>query len=132
MDTSTTHPPMSLRRAIPVVRTDDPEALRSFYEGMLGFRVSMEQDGMLMLVSHSTPTTQVIVAWPSPTALDPELLGVDISIEVDDVDEVLRRSHEAGREIVRELRDEPWGIRRFFVRDPSGRVINVASHISSL
>ncbi len=24
--------------------------------------------------------------------------------------------------------DEPWGIRRFFVRDPDGVVVNVASH----
>jgi hypothetical protein len=39
---------------------------------------------MLMFVSTSVPTTQVIVAWPSPTAVDPELLGVDGSIEVAD------------------------------------------------
>src|SRR5690606_40614881 len=31
----------------------------------------------------------------------------------------------SGAEIVRELRDEDWGVRRFFVRDPTGRVVNV-------
>jgi hypothetical protein len=25
--------------------------------------------------------------------------------------------------------DEPWGIRRFFVRDPSGTVISVLAHL---
>ena len=30
------------------------------------------------------------------------------------------------------LRDEPWGVRRFFVRDPAGRKINVLSHIQEM
>jgi len=25
--------------------------------------------------------------------------------------------------------DEPWGIRRFFVRDPAGTVISVLAHL---
>jgi hypothetical protein len=33
-------------------------------------------------------------------------------------------------EIVYALTDEPWGVRRFFVRDPNGMVINVMSHHS--
>jgi hypothetical protein len=27
------------------------------------------------------------------------------------------------------LRDEEWGVRRFMLRDPSGTVVNVLSHI---
>jgi catechol 2,3-dioxygenase-like lactoylglutathione lyase family enzyme len=120
---------MEIRRAMPVVKTSRPAVTRSFYERFLGFRVAMEADGMLMLASTSTPTTQLIVAWESPTAVDPDLLGVDISIEVADVDAAFERAHAEGLEIVRELRDEPWGIRRFFIRDPTGRTINVASHL---
>ena len=115
---------------MPVLTTDDPQAARAFYESFLGFRVAMDQDGMLMFASPSTPTTQLIVAWASPTAVDPDVCSVDVSIEVDDVDAAHRSAMEAGLEIVRELRDEPWGIRRFFVRDPTGRTINVASHTS--
>ena len=33
-----------------------------------------------------------------------------------------------GAEIVYPLTDEPWGLRRFFVRDPDGAVINVTQH----
>jgi hypothetical protein len=29
---------------------------------------------------------------------------------------------------VHPLTDEPWGVRRFFVRDPSGKVLNILSH----
>jgi len=59
---------------MPVVTTEQPAQARAFYEAFLGFRVAMDEDGMLMLASTSTPTTQLIVAWPSPTAVDPELL----------------------------------------------------------
>jgi catechol 2,3-dioxygenase-like lactoylglutathione lyase family enzyme len=120
---------MEIRRAMPVIKTDDPEGTRAFYEGFLGFRVAMEQDGMLMLASTSTPTTQLIVAWDSPTAFDPDVLSLDVSIEVDDIDGAYEQARAAGYEIVREIRDEPWGIRRFFVRDPSGRTINVNHHL---
>ena len=33
-----------------------------------------------------------------------------------------------GCAIVYPLTDEPWGVRRFFVREPNGKVINVLSH----
>jgi catechol 2,3-dioxygenase-like lactoylglutathione lyase family enzyme len=119
---------MEIRRAMPVIKTERPAETRQFYEGFLGFRVAMDEDGMLMLASTSTPTTQVIVAWPSETAVDPELLSVDVSVEVADVDAAHAAAEAGGLEIVRGLRNEPWGIRRFFVRDPAGRTINIASH----
>jgi catechol 2,3-dioxygenase-like lactoylglutathione lyase family enzyme len=33
-----------------------------------------------------------------------------------------------GYEIVHPLTVEPWGVTRFFVRDPDGNVINIVSH----
>jgi uncharacterized glyoxalase superfamily protein PhnB len=55
-------------------------------------------------------------------------LHPDVSIEVDDVDAVHERAVAAGAEIVYPLSDEEWGLRRFFVRDPNGAVINVTEH----
>lgn len=55
--------PMEIRRAMPVIKTNQPRETRAFYEDFLGFRVAMDEDGMLMLASTTTPTTQVIVAW---------------------------------------------------------------------
>jgi predicted enzyme related to lactoylglutathione lyase len=52
----------------------------------------------------------------------------DVSIDVDDVDEVYERAHAAEAEIVYPLTDEGSGLRRFFVRDPNGAVINVTEH----
>jgi uncharacterized glyoxalase superfamily protein PhnB len=50
------------------------------------------------------------------------------SIEVDDVDACYAAAVRTGAAIVHPLTDEPWGVRRFFVRDPDGNVINVLSH----
>ena len=52
----------------------------------------------------------------------------DVLIEVDEVDEVHERARKAGAEIVYALTEEEWGLRRFFVRDPNGAVINVTEH----
>jgi catechol 2,3-dioxygenase-like lactoylglutathione lyase family enzyme len=121
-------PQETIRRAMPVLAAGDPEAARAFYVDFLGFRVGMAQDGMLMLVSPSEPTTQVLVTWPSPTAMDGAVDQVDVSIEVGDVDAAYADAQARGLEIVRPLADEPWGIRRFFVRAPGGATINVAAH----
>jgi uncharacterized glyoxalase superfamily protein PhnB len=52
----------------------------------------------------------------------------DVSIEVDDVEAVYDRARASGAEIVYPLTAEDWGLRRFFVRDPNGAVINVTQH----
>lgn len=52
------------------------------------------------------------------------------SIEVADVDGVHDRMVESGYRVVHPLTTESWGVRRFFVEDPNGNVINVLSHVS--
>jgi hypothetical protein len=47
---------------------------------------------------------------------------------VDDVDAVYERARTTGAEIIYPITDEEWGLRRFFVRDPNGAVINVTEH----
>jgi catechol 2,3-dioxygenase-like lactoylglutathione lyase family enzyme len=52
----------------------------------------------------------------------------DMWIEVDDVDETLRRVRKAGLSIEYGPKAEPWGVRRFYVRDPFGNLINILQH----
>jgi catechol 2,3-dioxygenase-like lactoylglutathione lyase family enzyme len=52
----------------------------------------------------------------------------DLSIEVDDVNAALERMKKAGFPIEYGPVDEPWGVRRFYVRDPFGKRINVLAH----
>ena len=118
---------MDIRRAIPIVHSHDLDASKTFYVEFLGFEVAMEQQGFLMLRSKSQPTTQVIVA--TEDAHDPQVRLANMSVEVNDVDFAYQRARESGLEIIYGIADEPWGVRRFFVRDPNGAVINVAMHI---
>jgi uncharacterized glyoxalase superfamily protein PhnB len=52
----------------------------------------------------------------------------DLSIEVDDVDAVHARAITLGIEIAYPLTDEPWGVRRFYLIDPAGKLINILAH----
>lgn len=52
----------------------------------------------------------------------------DLSIEVDDPDEALARMKKANTAIEYGPADEPWGVRRFFVRDPLGKLVNIVAH----
>lgn len=113
---------MTIRRATPDIRTADLAASREFYR-MLGFQEAMDLGWVVTMASPSNPTAQVLLFGP-----DAEQLQPDMSVEVDDVDAVHAAVIAAGAEVVYELRDEPWGVRRFFVRDPSGTVVNVVSH----
>jgi catechol 2,3-dioxygenase-like lactoylglutathione lyase family enzyme len=121
-----------IRRAMPVVQTDDPQGSRAFYVGLLGFDVAMDEPGFLMLRSPTVPTTQIILTWAHPNVMDPQVHRLDMSVEVQDVDAAHAEALAGGLEIVYPLTDEPWGVRRFFVREPSGTVVNVASHIADL
>jgi catechol 2,3-dioxygenase-like lactoylglutathione lyase family enzyme len=53
-----------------------------------------------------------------------------LSIEVDDVDEAFSAMSAAGFEVTYGPADEPWGVRRFYVRDPFGTLVNIVSHRS--
>jgi catechol 2,3-dioxygenase-like lactoylglutathione lyase family enzyme len=52
----------------------------------------------------------------------------DLSIEVDDLSDVHRRMQVARFEIEYGPVTEPWGLTRFIVRDPFGRLVNILEH----
>jgi len=52
----------------------------------------------------------------------------DLSIEVEDVDQVLEKVIAAGFAVEYGPANEEWGVRRFYTRDPFGKLINILSH----
>ncbi|MFJ8094896.1 VOC family protein [Streptomyces griseofuscus] len=114
---------MTVRRVMPVIHSAATKESRDFY-GLLGFEEVMNLGWVMTLASPSAPTAQISVVSTDRTAP----VTPDMSIEVDDVEAAYAAMRASGAEIVHPLRDEEWGVRRFFVRDPSGRVINVLSH----
>ena len=85
----------------------------------------MDMGFIVTLVSPSNPAAQVsLLRDDGSSSILPQ-----ISIEVADVDDVHSRAVSRGLHIVYPLTNEPWGVRRFFVTDPNGTVINVMCHI---
>ena len=114
---------MSVRRVVPDLH-GDPAASRAFYEDVVGLELAMDMDWIVTFRSSSNETAQLTVMGGDATAP----VAPDVSIEVEEVDAVHARAVERGYEIVHPITDEPWGVRRFFVRDPNGAVINVMQH----
>jgi catechol 2,3-dioxygenase-like lactoylglutathione lyase family enzyme len=114
---------MSVRRVVPDLRSEAVEESRDFY-CLLGLEEVMNLGWVRTLASPSNPTAQVMLLSRDETAPVPP----DMSIEVDDVDAVYAAVVDSGAEIVHPLQDEEWGVRRFFARDPDGRVVNVLTH----
>jgi len=52
----------------------------------------------------------------------------DLSIEVDNLEAALERTRQAGISIEYGPASEPWGVRRFYVRDPFGKLVNILQH----
>ncbi|MGI9418435.1 MAG: VOC family protein [Geminicoccaceae bacterium] len=117
---------MKVKRIVADFAATDPAAARSFYEDVLGLRLVMDQGSILTFAADSKAAPQISIASEGGSGTPVP----DLSVEVDDVDEAYRRAVSAGAEIVYGMADEPWGVRRFFVRDPLGRLINILSHAS--
>jgi predicted enzyme related to lactoylglutathione lyase len=114
---------MSVRRVVPDIQSDAMDESCEFY-GLLGLEKVMDLGWVRTLASPSNPTAQLMLMSGERTGP----VTPDMSIEVDDVDAVYAAVRESGADIVRPLQDEEWGVRRFFVTDPNGRVVNVVSH----
>jgi lactoylglutathione lyase len=61
----------------------------------------------------------------------PRGTGVEISIQVADVDAEYIRAKTAGLNIVKGMQDRPWGARDFRVVDPDGYFLRVTSPLKS-
>jgi len=115
---------MGVRRVVPDITTQRLRSSLEFYVGLLGFEVAMDMDWVVTLVSPVNPTAQITLMNRDATApVQPQM-----SVEVSNVDAVHAEALRRGDDVLYPLTDEPWGVRRFFVRDPSGVVINVLGH----
>jgi catechol 2,3-dioxygenase-like lactoylglutathione lyase family enzyme len=98
---------------------------RQFYSEILGLTVVMDLGWIITFEapSHMAPQVSIASEGGSGTAVP------DLSVEVDDLDEALRRVRDADFALEYGPATEEWGIRRFYVRDPLGRLVNVLAHV---
>ena len=116
---------MAVKRIVTNIHAERIDDAKAFYGDLLGMDVVMDHGWIVTFAAQgqaATPQISVATQGGSGTPVP------DISIEVDDVDEVYRRAQAAGVAIEYGPADEPWGVRRFYVRDPFGRLINILAH----
>ena len=116
---------MTVKRIVPNIQADRIEDGKAFYGDLLGMDAVMDHGWIVTFASKgrmAPPQISVATEGGAGTPVP------DISIEVDDVDKVWRRVQAAGIPIEYGPVDEPWGVRRFYVRDPFGRLVNILAH----
>ena len=115
---------MTVRRIVTNIATKDVAAAKRFYHDVLGLDLLMDMGWIATYGSEERMQVQVsfMAEGGSGTPVP------DLSIEVDDVDATLAGMKAAGFAVEYGPADEPWGVRRFYVRDPFGRLVNILSH----
>ncbi len=115
---------MVVKRIVFDIQTSDVAQVRAFYAELFGLDTVMDQGWIVTLASGEVAPVQLSVASEGGSGAPVP----DASIEVDDVDARYAKAKAMGCEIIYDITDEPWGVRRFFVRDPAGKLLNVLSH----
>jgi|SRR5690625_3342460 len=116
---------MQVKRIVSNISTENINLAKSFYEDILGLDLLMDHNWIATYGSGEKMNVQISIAsqggsnTPTP----------DISIEVEDVDVAFKLIKEAGFMIEYGPVNEPWGVRRFYVRDPFDKLINILSHL---
>lgn len=115
---------MAVRRVVANIATPDPARAQAFYGDILGMTVAMDHGWILTYASPLEARAQVSFASEGGSGA----AVPDLSIEVDNFEEVHERILKAGLPIDYGPVTEAWGVRRLFLRDPFGKLVNILSH----
>ena len=115
---------MRVNRIIADLQVTDIESAKDFYTDYLG--LTTEEFNLGWVARYTSPETGANLQLVTEDATAP--VAPVISVATDDVDAAYDQARARGYEIVHPLTTESWGVRRFFVRDPDGNVINVVAH----
>jgi predicted enzyme related to lactoylglutathione lyase len=96
-----------------------------FYREYLGLSVEAMNLGWVARYASGDGRASLQLVSGDASAPQDSVISVHVGA---DVDEAYAEARRRGYEIVHPLTDEPWGVRRFFVRAPDGNIINIVSH----
>jgi uncharacterized glyoxalase superfamily protein PhnB len=115
---------MTIKRIVANIATPAVQEVRDFYIALFDLDIAMDMGWISTLSGPSQAPVQISIASEggSGTAVP------DLSIEVSDVSAVYERATALGHVIEYDLTNEPWGVRRFYLRDPAGKLLNILSH----
>lgn len=113
--------------------TQNLEETKAFYQKVLDFGVTFENDFYLLL---HTPNQQAEISFLLPNHPSQKPMfqtpfqgeGMYLTIEVEDVDDLYHKLIAKGVEIKIDIRDEAWGDRHFAIEDPNGIGIDIVTY----
>jgi catechol 2,3-dioxygenase-like lactoylglutathione lyase family enzyme len=113
----------------PIVVTDKLHECRDFYVRWFELQVIFESTWIVVLSSDGeAPTLSFMHPSHPSTPPDPAPYtgdGMFLTLQVDDASAEYARVKAAGLRCALELKDEPWGQRRFAAVDPAGMWVDV-------
>jgi catechol 2,3-dioxygenase-like lactoylglutathione lyase family enzyme len=115
-----------VKRIVANIRCENIAKAEVFYKAVLGLEILMDH-GWITTYGNENQNMNVQISFASEGGSG--TLVPDLSIEVDDFEETLNRTREAGFIIEYGPVAEPWGVQRFYTRDPFGKLINILCHI---
>lgn len=115
---------MTVKRVVANIKSSSPGDASGFYRDILGMDVVMDHGWIVTFGSDRQQKVQISIASEGGSGTDVP----DLSIEVDDLDDIHARLVRAGVPIEYGPTSETWGVRRFFVRDPFGKLVNILVH----
>lgn len=116
---------MAVKRVVVNIATDHVDQAKVFYEDILEMELVMNHGWILTFASQRSAAPQVSIASEGGSGTPVP----DMSIEVDNFEETYQRVVEKNLSIEYGPVTEPWGVRRFYVRDPFDRLINIMTHV---
>ena len=116
---------MKVKRIVTNISTPDVAEAKRFYQDVLGLDLVMDHGWITTYGSQEEMSIQISIASEGGSGTPVP----DVSIEVDDINAAIERVLKAGFKIEYGPVDEPWGVRRFYVRDPFGKLINILTHL---
>ena len=116
---------MAVKRIVANIGTDDIARAKAFYGEILDMDVAMDLGWIVTFATDAQTTPQLSVATEGGSGTPVP----DLSIEVDNFDEVYDRVVAAGIPVEYGPATEPWGVKRFYARDPYGRLLNILTHV---
>ena len=124
---------MKIRDRYPIVVTEHKVACRDFWQRHFGLNVLFDSDWFVLLGDQQQGSVVAFMSPDHPSAPPgPETfggLGLCLEIKVEDAREALADFQASGGQAEYPLSDEPFGQRRFGLRDPSGLWVDVVEQI---
>ncbi|MCX5480931.1 VOC family protein [Kaistia geumhonensis] len=115
---------MTVKRIVANIGPVRPSEAMAFYGDILGMEIVMDHGWIVTFAGAGSSRPEVSFAEEGGSGTPVP----DLSIEVDDLDAVLGALSAAGIPIEYGPVSERWGVRRLYVRDPFGRLVNILAH----